>query len=154
MAIIEAEFPIGYEKEHRFQFAAKSPAGPHVVLSGAVEISGALGKEDEFSTEYEMRIVVGPWWSDIASVVPFVTIAAFHNDDWDEVNEAGWAVSNLEWDTIGGPDSPAPDEERIRLKFLLNVKGVGSSVYRISYQLTARGRMLGVGGLNSPGPVH
>ncbi len=154
MTIIEPQFPTGYEKEHRYQFEAENPAGPHVVLSGAVVISGAVGEKDEFFTEYDVRIVVGPWWAHVGSVVPFVTIAAFHNDDWDEVDQAGWGVSNLVWDTIGGPNSPAPDEERIRLKFTLSVKGEGSSVYRIAYQLTARGRRLGIGGLKSPGPVH
>ncbi|MGI9546127.1 MAG: hypothetical protein ACR2MM_02730 [Flavobacteriaceae bacterium] len=153
MIIIEPEFPAGWEKEHRYQFAAKSPAGPHVVLSGAVVLH-AKGEEDDQYTGYDVRIVVGPWWRDVASVVPFVTIAAFVNDDWDSVDEAGWGISKLEWDTIGGPNTPAPDEERIRLKFNLSVKGEGSMVFRIAYQLTARGRRLGVNGLNSPGPVH
>ncbi len=154
MTIIEPQFPLGYEKEHRYQFEAKRPAGDHVVLSGATVIRGAVGEKDEFFTEYDVRLVVGPWWRHVGSVVPFVTIAYFQNSDWDEVDEAGWAVSNLVWDTIGGPDSPGPDEERIRLKFTLSVKGIGSTVSRIAYQLTARGRHLGIEGLNSPGPVH
>ena len=154
MTIIEPTFPTGWEPEHRHRFEAKDPAGDHVVFSGSVVLSGLKGTDDDHFDSYEVRLVVGPWWKDVASVVPFVSLTMFSQDDWDDVDHGGWSVSDLDWDTIGGPDAPSSDEERIRLKFSVGVKGEGTSVHRIAYYVTARGRRLGSGGVKSPGPVH
>ena len=150
MPITEATYPINFEKEHRYQFEAKSPAGPHVVVSGNTWGLGTLGTNDDTFEDYEVRLIVGPWWKDVQNVVPFVTINGFMNDDWDEVDAAGWEVTDLTWDTVGGDQAPHLDEERIRLKFILRVRGEGSAVIRTAYHFFARGRQLGAEGLGSP----
>lgn len=150
MAVIE--IPSGaFEKEHRHRFSAQSPSGDHVVASGTMNLGGVvIGTSDEHFEDYEIRAVVGPWWKDVQNVVPLVTASGFNQDDWDEVDEAGWTIRELTWDTVGGNQAPHLDEERIRLKFHLAVKGEGSSVTYVSYYFTARGRELGKEGLNSP----
>jgi hypothetical protein len=141
--------PEAFEKEHRLMFEAKNPSGPHVVFSGNVTIT-ALGQEDEdFFNETEVHIEVGPFWKDVQSVAPFVTISAFNNSNADDDDEQGWAISKLTWDTIGGT-GPQIDEERIRLKFVVSAKGENSNAFGIGYYVTARGRELGAGGLMVP----
>jgi hypothetical protein len=109
-----------YEPEHRYQFTAENPAGPHVVIQGtAGAAEGALlGNEDEeIANEYEMHLVVGPYWKYVDSAVPSVTINGFWNSNADEDDQQIW-------------------------------------IQRIGYYVFARGRELGNGGLNNPGPVN
>lgn len=150
MTIIEANINEVFGKELRHHFVAKSPAGDHVVASGNAQLALTVGRSDDEWEEYEVRAVVGPWWRDVQTVVPYVAINGFHNDDWDEVDAAGWVIRKLTWDTVGGNEAPHIDEERIRLKFHLGVKGEESFVMSIGYYFTARGRNLGVKGINSP----
>ena len=140
-----------FDEEHRHQFEPKSPSWVHVVASGSAQLGGSVvGTSDDLYEKYEVQLVVGPWWRDVQSVVPFVTINGFQQNDWDSVDEAGWWISNLSWDTVGGNQGPHLDEERIRLKFEVRVKGEGSSISKIAYNFTAAGRRLGVKGLGSP----
>ena len=150
MTVLEFTSPDGFDKEHRHQFEAKAPSWVHVVASGSAPLSLTIGTSDEFWEEYDVHLVVGPWWRDVQVVVPFVTMNGFHQNDWDEVDQAGWVIRDLSWDTVGGNQAPHLDEERIRLKFVVSVKGEGSFVMRIGYYFTAAGRRLGVEGLDSP----
>ena len=144
-----------YEPEYRYQFEAKSPSGPHVVVQGSVdtEPENLQGFSlDEYSATYEVRLLVGPYWRDVQAVVPVVTIDGFWNSNADEDDEQRWEIHDLTWDTVG-EFGPSNDELRIRLKFTVTVQGEYSKVIRLGYHLTARGRRLGEGGLNEPGPV-
>jgi hypothetical protein len=140
-----------YEKEHRLEFAASDPSGPHVVASGSVNVAAGLkGNPDEdFYAEYDVYLVVGPWWKDVRTVVPFVTVNGAFNENIDEDDSFAWNISDLTWDTVGGT-GPNIDEERIRLKFKVAAKGENTVISRIAYYLTARGRELGHLGLKSP----
>ena len=143
--------PAQYEKEHRLQFEAKAPSWTFVVISGSV--GGSLlfvGGDDENYTTHEMELVVGPWWRDVQDVVPFVTVNGFDESNADEDDEMGWSIEQLTWDTVGGTQGPNIDEERIRLKFKILLKGEEAHVTRIGYYLTAGGRALGAGGIDSP----
>jgi hypothetical protein len=109
-------------------------------------------ENEETDNEYDVYLLVGPYWKDVEAVVPSVTIDGFHNDNADEDDEQKWEIKGLTWDTVNefGPNS---DELRIRLKFTVLVRGERSFVIRLGYYLIARGRQLGSGGLNAPGPV-
>ena len=152
MTVKKFEHPTRFDTEHRHQFEAKSPSGPHVVVSGSLRPIDIIGTNDDTYEEYEVNMVVGPWWRDVQTCVPTVTVNGFQQQDWDEVDEAGWIVHDLKWDTVGGPTGPNVNHERIRLKFILRVKGERSSVTAISYYFIARGRRLSVGGLFNPDP--
>ena len=153
MEILEQVHPHRFDHEHRLLFEPKAPSWQHVMLSGSlIPASSLKGTNDDTYENYDVRLVVGPWWKHLQVVVPFVTINGFLQTDWDEVDEAGWTVRELTWDTVGGPPGPNQDEERVRLKFILGVKGVRSYVTNIAYHLTAAGRRLGDGGVGSPAP--
>lgn len=147
--------PSDYEPEHRYQFEVNNPAGVHVVLSGNISTRGELpGQEDEENFNiHEVHMLVGPWWTALRSVVPSVYVNGFENKAADVDDEQGWKIRDLTWDTVGGTGANI-DEERIRLKFTLLVKGEESFIRHIGYNLMASGRYLGHKGLNSPGPVH
>ena len=142
--------PAQFEKEHRMSFRPASPDWIFVVFSGSVGGSLMLGGEkDDAYTHNEMEIIVGPWWRDVQSVVPFVAMTGFDNADADDDDEQGWSIEHLTWDTVGGT-GPNVDEERIRLKFWVDLKGENSRLTRISYTVTAAGRELGSGGIDAP----
>lgn len=148
-----------YEPEHRYQFRAQSPAGPHVVVQGSVDtFLNAVGllqgnPDDGQDNEYEVRLLVGPFWRDVQAVVPKVTIDGFRNTNADEDDQQKWEIKDLSWDTVGEL-GPANDELRIRLRANVLVRGQASQVIRLGYYLLARGRRLGQGGLGTPGPVR
>lgn|GEM_PF-1891133 len=150
-----------FEPEHRHQFEAVSPSGPHVVIQGSIRTfpsgpppNGALrgNEDDDEENEFDVRILVGPFWKDVQSVVPKVTIDGFVSFNPDEDDALKWEIRELEWDTIGELGA-SNDELRIRLKFRVIVRGEHSWITRLGYHVMARGRRLGDGGLNTPGPV-
>ncbi|MDJ0835570.1 MAG: hypothetical protein QNK37_03580 [Acidobacteriota bacterium] len=143
-----------YEPEYRLQFLTKSPPYPHVVVQGSVNLgTDLMGNDDEtIDNEYDVRLLVGPYWKHLRNVVPSVTINGYWNSNADEDDQQKWDVWGLTWDTVGefGANN---DELRIRLKFNFRVRGEESRVMRIGYYLIANGRGLGAEGLNIPGPV-
>lgn len=78
-----------YEAEFRHRFEAVSPAGDHVIVQGSVYTGNALvgnqdDEEDETDNEYDVRLLVGPFWRNVKAVVPSVTINGFWNSDADD----------------------------------------------------------------------
>jgi hypothetical protein len=151
--IIEPE-PNKFEAEYRYRFDAKSPSGPHVVVQGNVNTEELMiGNEfEEVDNEYELHLVVGPFWKSVNAVVPSVTVNGFWNSNADEDDEQKWEIKDLTWDAVSGT-GPNIDEERVRLKFTVLLRGENSKITRIGYYLIARGRQLGKGGLDQPSPV-
>ena len=149
-----------YEPEYRHQFEARNPSGPHVVAQGSVHVpwEPSLGylirgnESDHVTEEYDVRLMVGPYWRDIEAVVPKVTIDAFYTTSPDQDDQLSWEIRNLQWDTLG-EFGPSQDELRIRLRFEVTISGEHSRIPRLGYHIIARGRRLGEGGLNEPGPV-
>ena len=153
MAIHEFESPgAWWDKEHRHSFSDVNPSWSHVMVSGSTLISGAMGEPGDEWVEDDFRLIVGPYWKDVRVVVPFVTVNGFENDNWDGVDKAGWNLHGLEWDTWGPGSGPHQDEERVRLKFKLRVKGKDSFAMRVAYHFMAAGRALGHLGLDAPDP--
>jgi len=147
-----------YEPEHRYRFTVTDPSGPHVVIQGSVTeelpyVTMKGNEDEEWSNEYEVRLLVGPFWKHVGAVVPNVTINGFYNWNADEDDEQLWEILDLTWDTVN-EFGPSHDELRIRLKFKVRVRGARSRVIRIGYYVFARGRGLGEGGVNEPGPVR
>ncbi len=145
-----------YEPEYRYHFEAQSPSGPHVVVHGSVDTlpDQLLGDEnDQYQKAYEVRLMVGPLWKDVQAVVPSVTIDGFWNNNADEDDHQWWSIKNLTWDTVN-EFGPSHDELRIRLKFIITLSGEHSHIHRLGYNLFARGRALGEGGIDAPGPVR
>jgi hypothetical protein len=150
-----------YESEWRYTFEAVNPSGPHVVFSGSVRLSdqeyGFSGNEvygtaDDSYADYDVHLVVGPYWRSVVSVVPFVTIHGFIDTNADQDDEQGWRISNLTWDAVSGTGAHV-NEERIRLKFTASVIGEEAKIFRIGYWVFARGRQLGQDGLMAPPPA-
>lgn len=146
--------PEAYEPEWRYMFEVSDPAGPHVVLSGNVDVARMLqgNPDEEFWNEDEFYLTVGPYWGSVTHVVPFVVLNGYFNENADEDDEQGWAVNNLRWDAVSGT-GVYDEEERIRLKFNLGLKGENTYSFYIGYQVFARGREIGHDGLGTPGPV-
>jgi hypothetical protein len=65
------------------------------------------GTDDDTLTEYEMHLIVGPWWRDVKVWVPFVTITGHLNTDSDEDDQQMWIVRDLKW-TTDGEGAPTP----------------------------------------------
>jgi hypothetical protein len=143
--------------EHRLAFKPQSPAWFHAVVSGEVDFINIApiaveGTDDDALADYEIHLIVGPWWRDVKVCVPFVTITGFLNTNSDEDDQQMWIIRDLKW-TTDGEGAPNPGEVRIRLEFTVGLQGENSWLRRLGYYLTAAGRLLGKGGINEPGPV-
>jgi len=157
MAIIEntVELPeLAFEAEHRAIFQPEFDAHDGAIVQGTVGTPGIFkgADDDDDIALYHVRMLVGPFWKDVQSVVPKVTIDGFFSSNPDQDDNMRWTVQGLEWDTVGefGPNN---DELRIRLKFDVLVQGEHANVWALGYYLMASGRRFGSGGLNTPGPV-
>jgi hypothetical protein len=143
--------------EHRLAFKPASPSWDHAVVSGEVDFVNSAplsveGETDDDLTEYEIHMVVGPWWRDVQVCVPSVTIAGHLNTNSDEDDQQMWIVRDLKW-TTDGEGAPNPGEVRIRLEFKVGLQGEHSWLRQLSYYFTAAGRQLGLGGITKPGPI-
>ena len=154
MTIIELPQAGDFEAEHRGLYQPETEAHVGVIVQGSVKILDILkgNEEDDVVETYDVRLLVGPFWQDVKSVVPKVTIDGFDSTNPDQDNFMQWEVRNLSWDTLG-EFGPSNDELRIRLKFKVDIRGEHAQIKRLGYYLLASGRGLGVGGLNEPGPV-
>ncbi len=143
-----------FEAEHRGSYTPDPTAHKGAIVQGNVILprETLMGHvEDYLPKSYAVQMLVGPYWQDVQSVVPSVTINGFHSSNPDQDDFMSWQVLSLSWDTVGqqGPH----DELRIRLKFRLIIYGVHAQIHRLGYYLMASGRRLGEGGLSKPGPV-
>ena len=156
MAVIIREMPPSgnFEAEHRGFFQPETEAHVGVIVQGSVDTTDILkgNESDQHIETYDVRLLVGPLWQNVENVVPKVTIDRFHSSNPDQDDFMTWGVQNLTWDTIGEL-GPSNDELRIRLNFLVKIQGEYAQIKRLGYYLLASGRRLGVGGLNTPGPV-
>lgn len=144
--------PSQYEAEYRYQFQARTPRGPHVIVQGSV-ITDLRGHSDDDNSEYVVELLVGPFWKrSIEAVVPSVTINGFWNSNADEDDQQLWEIKNLTWDSVN-EFGKTKDEFRVRLTFTVLVRGEESHIIRLGYYLVASGVELGDGGLNAPEPV-
>lgn len=147
--------PVGtFEAEHRALYQPETEAHVGVIVQGSVHVAGVLegNEDDSFEAIYDVRMMVGPLWRHVASVVPKVTIDGFRSTNPDQDDIMDWRVRNLTWDTVGEL-GPSNDELQIRLKFQVFVQGEHAQIVQLGYFLLASGRLLGEGGLNVPGPV-
>ena len=153
MAIIVEMPPSGdFEPEHRGLYQPETEAHVGVIVQGSVVTELDGNENDQVVESYDVRMLVGPLWQDVQSVVPKVTIDGFHSSNPDQDNFMRWTILNLTWDTVG-EFGPNQNELRIRLKFRVNVQGEHAQVQRLGYYLLASGRRLGEGGLTEPDPV-
>lgn len=152
MTVIEVN---SYEPEWRHLFQAASPDGVHVVVSGNGFTADVNGTSDEKDEEYEVHMIVGPFWGGqgVTSVVPVVVASNYRNLNADEDDMQGHYITGLVWDAVSGT-GPNVTEERIRLKFTAAVLGEYGQILNFAYYFTAYGRELGKDGLKAPGPVH
>ena len=141
------------------KFQTRCSPWDHVVVSGEVDLKDSsieaqtLGGEFDNSTStYEVHLIVGPWWKDVRVCVPCVTINGFNNTDADEDDQQLWVIRDLKW-TTDGEGAPIPGEVRIRLEFMVELRGKSSWLRRFGYHFTAAGRKLGGGGISQPGPI-
>src|SRR4051794_5912243 len=95
----------------------------------------------------EVILTVGPWLRGVTHVVPSVTINGYRNTDSDDDNAQGWFIDSLTWDAISGTGNHK-DEERIRLKFNVHVRGESSQITHLGYFVFARARHMGKDGID------
>lgn len=143
-----------FDAEHRGFFQPETEAHVGVIIQGNVDTRDVIkGDEwDQVIQSYDIRMLVGPYWTQIENVVPKVTIDGFDSKNPDQDDFMRWEVLGLRWDSIG-EQGPNNDELRIRLRFRVDVQGEHARIVRLGYFLMASGRRLGVGGINEPGPV-
>ena len=143
-----------FEAEYRGRYQPLPVAHVGVIVQGSVGLTNLLqgGEADSSTNFYDVRLLVGPFWRNVQSVVPKVTIDGFFSSNPDEDDYMTWAVGNLTWDTVG-EFGPSQNELRIRLRFRVAVQGEQARVTQFGYYFLASGRELGVGGLGQPGPV-
>ncbi len=153
MAIIEPPAN-AFEAEYRGRYQPLPVSHVGVIVEGSVGfLSTLVGNSDDAKINtYDMRLLVGPYWRNVESCVPKVTIDGFYSSNPDEDDFMRWRVRDLTW-TTQGEFGPSQDELRIRLDFKVDVQGEEAQVIQLGYYLLASGRRLGEGGLNEPGPV-
>jgi len=156
MSVILIEMPPkgDFDAEHRGFFQPEMEAHVGVIVQGSVETRDILNgnEDDQVIQSFDIRMLVGPFWTNVANVVPKVTIDGFRSTNPDQDDFVWWEVTNLRWDTLG-EQGPNNNELRIRLLFRVNVQGEHAQVIRLGYFLLASGRTLGDGGIDAPGPV-
>lgn len=147
--------PGDYEAEYRGLYQPVPTAHTGVIMQGSVAIpeETLIGHEEDYLFKiYDVRLLIGPFWQHVDSVVPKVTIDGYKHTNPDEDDFLEWVVRNLTWDTIGG-FGPGQSERRIRLKFEVVVRAPHAFILRFGYFAMASGRRLGDGGIGAPGPI-
>jgi hypothetical protein len=92
-----------FEAEHRGRYQPVPTSHVGVIVQGSTGFGGyMLGNDDdsEFDT-YDVRMLVGPFWRDVRSVVPKVTVDGFYSTNPDQDDYMRWKVRDLTWDTGG-----------------------------------------------------
>lgn len=139
--------PIGFAEEQVLQIPMSIEC---LVISGYAEFSlnnndvshSIHGDEDDDgkAVHYTVHMVVGPMWLSVRNVSPITALAGFYHGNPDEADIGGYEIQSCTWDTIGSPP-PNTDQERIRLKVELEVRGGQQhKIQRLAYHLVAIGR--------------
>lgn len=142
-----------FDAEHRGFFQPEIEDHVGVIVQGSVDTRDILKGDDsdQVIVSHDIRMVVGPFWRQISTVVPKVTVDGFDSTNPDQDDFMRWEITSLRW-MKDGPLGPN-DEDRIKLMFRVNVQGEHAQVIRLGYFLMASGRALGVEGIDEPGPV-
>jgi hypothetical protein len=143
-----------FENESRILFTPAAPPFPHVVFSGSVSglenIYGNILTDDD-SRDTEVHLVVGPWWKHLQNVVAHVAIGEYYSSNPDQDDFMRWGSQKVRFtEKLGEIGTPNAGEKRIQLEFVVRLQGQHSSVRQINYYVTAVGRTLGAGGIQSP----
>ena len=142
------------EDEHRGFFQPETEAHVGVIVQGSVDTLDLLkgNESDDVVETYDVFMWVGPYWTDVASVVPKITIDGVFSSNPDQDDFIKWEVRNLKWDA---PDGEGPNDnfQRIQLRCQIDVQGEYAQIRRLGYFFLASGRSLGPGSIDDPGPI-
>jgi hypothetical protein len=98
----------------------------HVSLSGYA-VFNFKGSGGSWRCD-DLYIRVGPIWRRLDDVCPSVSLASISNRN--VANNAGWAVDNCRWTTMGG---------RILLQSRLCIRDSDGYIHRVAYKIDAVG---------------
>jgi hypothetical protein len=142
-----------YETEERLYFAAPETSHQIIVVSGYALIYGVDGNPDEdFFSEFEAHLTVGPYLEGIQHVSPLLAVASLNHPDSDTDDASGWYVSKCPWDIVSGLDGVPPSYERVLLRPVVGAKGENASINTLGYHVVIEARSLV--DIMEPGPAH
>jgi hypothetical protein len=78
----------------------------------------------------DLDISLGPNWEDLDKVIPNIALASISYDK--NVYNALWSVNNCRWEK---------EDDKIMLKSTLAIRGIEAYINRLSYQVTAVGKL-------------
>jgi hypothetical protein len=110
----------------------------HMSFTGFAQIHARGGEDEEHFKQYDVEIVVGPWWRAVRQVTPMVTVSFWSHKNSDEDDNSGWAVDKVTWDTVGGTGAHL-EQERIQIRCRVSVKGEHAQVVTLGYYVHGRG---------------
>ena len=111
----------------------------HVTFSGVIGV-WARGNDDDHFNEEHCELVVGPWWRAVRGATPSLNIGFWSHEGSDSDDNSGFAISDVRWDTVGGTGGHANDE-RLRIKCDVSVKGEGAKVVALGYLAHVQGAL-------------
>jgi hypothetical protein len=71
-------------------------------------------------------------------VTPTITVSFWSHDSSEEDDNSGWSVHDVKWDTVGGI-TPHLEDERIRIRCQISVKGEHAQVVALGYHVLGQG---------------
>jgi hypothetical protein len=123
-----AIFPNFIETPHEMR--TQTPDGRDLVFLSGSAVFDFIGTGGSWRCD-DLFLVIGPGWRRIDGVVPVVSLASISNQN-NAVN-AGWAVDNCRWTTIGG--------RLILLQSRVCIRDSDGHPHRVTYQITAMGHL-------------
>jgi hypothetical protein len=123
-----AIFPNFIETPHEMR--TQTPDGRDLVFLSGYAVFDFIGTGGSWLCD-DLYLVIGPGWRRIDGVVPVVSLASISNQN-NAVN-AGWAVDNCRWTTIGG--------RLILLQSRVCIRDSDGHLHRVTYQVTAMGNL-------------
>ena len=90
-------FPNFLETPHEMR--TQTPDGRDLVFLSGYAVFDFIGTGGSWRCD-DLWLIIGPGWRRIDGVVPVISLASISNQN-NAVN-AGWAVDNCRWTTIGG----------------------------------------------------
>lgn len=98
------------------------------------------GDSDSKWVAWTVQMVVGPKMRAIRCAVPSVSVAGFSFNDSDTVDDSGWHIDAVRWNTEG---EPPPEDllERLRLEVDIRIRGGdGFAITKLGYHAILVGR--------------